>query len=158
MESLLLRRGITGFFLQGDHGKMPHFCSREFKHIVHTAAASHPFIASAFVESGGLVPNFHSAQIRYDRHFISILGHSIYPILAFSEPVDLQLCSLRFINAASIAREILRLFPNVTIASAQDLGRSLMEADLSALYAVERQQIKYWKPKTVGEVVFNWWD
>lgn len=26
------------------------------------------------------------------------------------------------------------------------------------LYKAELQQIQYWKPKTVGEILFNYWD
>jgi hypothetical protein len=30
--------------------------------------------------------------------------------------------------------------------------------DLSALTAPELEQIAFWKPQTVGELLFNYWD
>ncbi len=50
------------------------------------------------------------------------------------------------------------LFPDVTIADANELNQELTESGMSVLDLMEREQIEYWKPKTIGEVAFNWWD
>jgi hypothetical protein len=34
----------------------------------------------------------------------------------------------------------------------------LVQVDLSALDRNEHREIKYWKPETVGELLFNFWD
>jgi hypothetical protein len=41
---------------------------------------------------------------------------------------------------------------------AAELRQPLTSADLSDLSAHEHEQIRYWKPQTVGELLFNYWD
>jgi len=43
-------------------------------------------------------------------------------------------------------------------ADADELNRRVEPKDLDALSPAERRQAKYWKPKRVGDIVFNWWD
>ncbi len=38
------------------------------------------------------------------------------------------------------------------------LRTPLAQVDLSALPAVEREQARQWKPATLGDLLFNWWD
>lgn len=87
-----------------------------------------------------------------------MLGHSTYPLIAFVEPLAPNMCELRFRDAAPISKRIAELFPDVAIASADDLAQQIDAADLAQLNRAERDQVKYWKPHTVGELAFNWWD
>ncbi|MFE4634840.1 hypothetical protein ACFRJ1_15895 [Streptomyces sp. NPDC056773] len=41
---------------------------------------------------------------------------------------------------------------------ADELNMSLAAADTSELAAEELAQVGYWRPSTVGELMFNWWD
>lgn len=45
-----------------------------------------------------------------------------------------------------------------SVASMRALSRKLTPADLGCLNRVERSQVSYWEPETVGELVFNHWD
>lgn len=45
-----------------------------------------------------------------------------------------------------------------TVLSASRLLLPVREADTSALTTAEREQIRHWRPNTVGEVLFNSWD
>ncbi|MFC7710781.1 hypothetical protein [Micromonospora lupini] len=42
--------------------------------------------------------------------------------------------------------------------TAEQLQTNLSQVDLTALSAHEHDQINYWKPTTVGELLFNFWD
>jgi hypothetical protein len=42
--------------------------------------------------------------------------------------------------------------------TAAELVAPLDVSDHPDLAPVERKQIEYWKPRTIGDVVFNWWD
>lgn len=39
-----------------------------------------------------------------------------------------------------------------------ELTMSLASADTSELAEEELEQVSYWRPSTVGELTFNWWD
>jgi hypothetical protein len=44
------------------------------------------------------------------------------------------------------------------VTSAAELRQPVTASDLSELAAVEHEQIRYWKPATAGEILFNYWD
>jgi hypothetical protein len=48
--------------------------------------------------------------------------------------------------------------PELTILERAEFLRPVNTADLSDLGYAELDQINYWKPATIGELVFNWWD
>jgi hypothetical protein len=50
------------------------------------------------------------------------------------------------------------MYPEITIASTAELAIEIQESDLRMLDRVELEQVKYWKPRTIGELAFNWWD
>lgn len=152
---MIVQRGITGFFNWDERGGIPEFSFADFKRIVF--AVTRPFSVSKVIPRA-ITPNFHSALLVRDNVSISILGHSTYPLIAFAEPLQPVSCHLQFIDCEGISRECARLFPHVRIATAAELDQSLTELDIAQLDTVERDQIKYWQPHSVGEVAFNWWD
>jgi len=83
---MIVRRGITSFFNWDDRGVIPEFTIAEFKRIVFAVAGALGYTVSNVVERG-VSPNFHSASLSYRDAAISILGHSTYPIFAFTEPL-----------------------------------------------------------------------
>jgi hypothetical protein len=40
----------------------------------------------------------------------------------------------------------------------EELSTPLATADTSELTEAELEQVRYWRPSTVGELMFNWWD
>jgi hypothetical protein len=154
---MILKRGITSFFNWDDRGPIPKFGVAEFKSIVYAVATPLGYAVQG-VSERGVTPNFHSALLTNGDTPISILGHSTYPIFAFSEPLDLHSCEIRFVDSAPLTQQLVALFPNVAVATTAELVRNLTDIDLESLDAAEREQVKYWQPKTVGNAAFNWWD
>ena len=154
---MIVRRGITSFFNGDDRGPISEFGIAEFKSIVYAVASPLGYAVSDVAERG-VTPNFHSALLTNGDTKISILGHSTYPIFAFSEPLDLHSCEIRFIDSDPLTQQLAALFPNIAIVTTAELDRKLTVSDLALLDAVEREQIEYWQPQTVGNVAFNWWD
>ena len=152
-----LRPGITGFFESREWKTLPAYSIRDFKQLVHAAAEGLGW-AVASVTAAGTTPNFHVAHIEPPKRQVFILGHSNFPIVAFAEQVAEIDQRLRFVDEPELASEISRLFPDVAIASSVELNRSITEHDLSQLGPADRRQIMYWKPRTIGQLVFNWWD
>ena len=104
------------------------------------------------VDTDTAVRNFYSAKLsRYDQ-FVFVLQNIHYPYAAFarrdtsggfiwiSQPEWLQLPegSVRFLSPSELTRDW------------HDLCGELAPEDL--------EQIRYWNPQTVGEIVFNTWD
>ncbi len=151
---MIVRKGITSFF---QHRTIPEFSFGEFKDIVRSCVAPIGFTIHSLTERG-VTPNFHTAALERFNDQFTILAHSTYPIIAFAEPLKPGICELRFRDANSIAKRITDSYPNVTIASTKELLRRIDISDIEQLNRAEREQIKYWKPQTIGELAFNWWD
>ena len=157
LESMVLKRGITSFFNWDDRGTIPEFSFVEFKGVVY--GVSVPLcLAVSELNERGVTPNFHSARLHGVETDLTVVAHSTYPIFAFAEPLDLGSCRLCFIDSETLSRKMGALFPNVSVARAAELNRKLRTSDLAELDAAELEQVDYWKPKTVGELAFNWWD
>ena len=154
---IVVRRGVTGFFNQDARGTIPEFTFAEFRRVVLPVAASLRLRVSNLAERG-VTPNFHSALTSAGERPLTILGHSAYPIVAFAEPAEDHIHQLRFADCEPITRQLRLMFPEVSVATADELAHRLTPTDLAQLDVAERQQIKYWKPTTVGELAFNWWD
>jgi hypothetical protein len=154
---MIVRKGITSFFV---HRDIPEFHFDCFHQIVISFAKPMGFEVVEMTERG-VTPNFHIATLTRQKsrqdETISILGHASFPIIAFAEPL-LETCEIRFRDAFPIAARINDLFPHVTIATCEELSRKIEKSDLELLDRVEREQIKFWKPQTIGELAFNWWD
>ncbi len=154
---MILRRGITSFFDWDERWAIPEFTFAEFKRVVFAAASNQRLAVSQLTERS-VTPNFHVARLDDSEMSILMLGHSTYPLIAFAKPVNVEASKLLFVDCSRIVDEIQNLFPDVTTANANELNRQLTESDTSLLDSIEREQIKYWKPTTIGEVAFNWWD
>lgn len=154
---MILKRGITSFFNWDKRGTIPEFTFGEFKRIVFAVAANLRLDVSILAERN-VTPNFHVARLDDSELSVLMLGHSIYPLIAFAKSANPDASRLQFVDCARIANEMQNLFPDVIIAGSDELARKLTESDQALLDVVEREQIKYWKPTTVGEVAFNWWD
>jgi hypothetical protein len=153
---MIVRKGITSFFV---HLDIPEFRFDCFHKIV-TSFSKPMGYEIVEMKERGVTPNFHIATLKRRKsrqdETISILGHASFPIIAFAEP--LETCEIRFRDAFSIATRINVVFPNVTIATCEELAKKIEKSDLEQLDRIERDQIKYWKPQTIGELAFNWWD
>ena len=154
---MIVKRGITSFFNWDERDTIPEFTFAEFKRVVFGVADPLRLAVTQLTERG-VTPNFHSAHLDGGETSVAMLGHSTYPIIAFSEHWKHNDGQLRLVDCIRIATELKRMFPHVTVAESGELTRKLTESDLALLDEGELDQIKYWKPQTVGEIAFNWWD
>lgn len=154
---MILKRGITSFFNWDERGTIPEFTFAEFKRIVFAVSTVQRLAVSQLNERS-VTPNFHQARLDDSKMSILMLGHSTFPLIAFAKPENADATKLLFVDCSRIADAMRNLFPDVRIAHASELNQELTESRMSVLDVIEREQIEYWKPKTIGEVVFNWWD
>jgi hypothetical protein len=156
-ETMILRPGITSVFGSGGRGSLPEYWIGDFKCVVHAVTAAQEWAVGSIAEAG-ITPNFHIAELKSPTRFVFILGHSSYPIVAFTEKVSDIDQHLYFIDVPEIMSIISRSFPSIQIANAIDLNRSITDDDLAQLAPADRKQVEYWKPRTIGQIAFNWWD
>jgi len=151
---MIMRKGITGFFRRNPLSEFP---LPKFQQIAFACAVRCGFTVAGLSERG-VTPNFHSALlVRWDEKLL-MLGHSIYRIIAFAEPHEDFSCELTFRDATDLRECLVEMYPEFTIASTTELSLGIQASDLQMLDRAEVEQVKYWKPRTVGELAFNWWD
>jgi hypothetical protein len=63
---------------------------------------------------------------------------------------------LSFVEASILASLYERL--DYTILSQDVLTMQLDQSHMKQLDVAELKQIRSWKPQTIAEVIFNWWD
>ncbi|PWU51621.1 hypothetical protein DLJ47_21025 [Micromonospora sp. S4605] len=109
------------------------------------------------VTPAGATPNFHTVDITHAQHHIAVLRHIALPLIAFARPRVSGDLTLTFTDHRDLAAAITNL-TDAQFLTVEQLRAPLAQVDLSALDPHEHDQINYWKPTTVGELLFNFWD
>jgi hypothetical protein len=154
---MLLLDGISGFLIN-DLSEVGSF---QFKKLCYSLANfTHGELVS--FEKPHVSQNFYKAELELNDESIFILLNSSYPIVAFASSVEYF--NIKFIDHPNA--NFIETFSNVfTIATVNELverlaidERTQIVLNKNNLNKSELSQILFWKPNTVGEVVFNFWD
>jgi hypothetical protein len=106
----------------------------------------------------GVTPNFYTITVEYPGHAVAVLKHRLLPLLAIAEPRPAgDSGPITFIDQPDLATAIADT-SGLEVLAQEQLGTPVSRADLTGLDPDEHQQINYWKPATVGELLFNFWD
>ena len=147
---MILPRGVTGFW-SVNAAPLPLLDEKAFCQMCYSIALENGGTVTE-VDTDTAIRNFYSAKLsRYDQS-VFVLQNVHYPYAAFAQrdasggfiwigqPEWLQLPegSVRFLSPSELTRDW------------HDLCGELSPEDLD--------QIHYWNPQTVGEIVFNTWD
>jgi hypothetical protein len=148
-----LPRGITGF----------NTTERvEGKQFV-TACYAVARIAGAKVEQvrtsdDAITPNFHEAQLVFHdgSDSVRLICNKHFPVVAFAAPASFEGdANLQFVDCPTVADLLTPLFRVLDKSAA---GQLISSEAVAQLDEDELKQIEYWKPRNVGEIVFNYWD
>lgn len=96
--------------------------------------------------------NFYTAKIEVSNSLVYLLMNAYYPYIAFASLVEYGKIIFR-----DKPTNLSFSFPQYHVLNAEELNTSCRSA-LEELSDIEIAQIKYWKPATIGEIVFNFWD
>lgn len=140
---------------------LPEVDSLQFKRLCHTLANYTNGKVLCF-EEPQVAQNFYKAELDLSNDKIFILLNSSYPFIAFASSIEYF--KIKFIdhslqnvvNAFSDGFRI--LFANKLNERLQLDERTRTVTNENCLNKTELDQIFYWKPETVGDVVFNYWD
>lgn len=151
---LALPRGVTGF--RGHQSEpLPKTDPQVFAMICYEVARTISGRVGA-ITPPGVTPNFHSAVIVHGGKQVMLLGHQHAPFLATAAPASGN-ASIIFVDDPRIHAALNPPGP-FRLLTLSELQTPLNLADLAALDHAELVQINYWKPNTVGELIFNYWD
>lgn len=107
-----------------------------------------------------VTPNFWQAVIEYPGRTVSVVAANDVPVIALARPRSLDFAPAResgpleFVDEPELAA-VLAETERFQVLTPADLERSFNAEDWPHL---TRSDIAYWKPATVGEALFNYWD
>jgi hypothetical protein len=146
----LLQTGITGF---NTSAKVD---AANLKRAVYAAAQAAGAKVGEIRLADGATPNFHQIDVDLGGRALVVLCNRHFPVAAFTERVDGMEIE-RFSDAPDGFAAALAEYEFV-IGDVAELNRRVTGDDLKMLSPAEQHEAKYWKPKRVGDIIFNWWD
>ena len=112
-------------------------------------------VRSAFEQ---VAANFHEATLSFPDHpeQVRVLCNAHYPIVAFCRPAarpgDVK---PEYIDCPELAAQLRGAF---TVLNAAEAGAAVSSEWTANLGEAELDQMRYWKPQRIGDVIFNYWD
>ncbi|MCR8929761.1 hypothetical protein NLI92_005272 [Priestia megaterium] len=155
-----LPNGITGFYSSTDN-KSNEIDEKHFKNICFNLVGKKQGRILK-IDEPNLATNFLKVKVDISNQELYVLLNAYYPFLALASTVEFQ--HINFIDDPALSKDFM---PFYKVLSKEELSEPLnirkSKGKLSLenknkLNSSELEQIFYWKPKTVGEVIFNFWD
>jgi hypothetical protein len=147
----LLPRGVTGF---GDRQWVPrpHALFKELTALSHAVARGiHGRAAGKASDLNG--NNFHRLQLEGRGLRVTLFLNAFHPLVGFAETDDDE----------PVFSDIPEGFIDQDPGTFVFIGKSILlsppdEVSLSRLASPEIEQMKYWQPRRLGDIIFNHWD
>ncbi len=157
---MLLLDGITGFSDKSDI--LPLVDRNEFNKLCYSLAIYMNGKVKSFTGSQTNT-NFYVNTLNISGETTHILLNDCYPFIAFATSVDY--CGISFVNKPDFSKILREFSTDLKFLTTSELhetiqvdGKTFKLKNENSLNPVELSQILYWKPKTIGEVIFNYWD
>ncbi|WP_173193234.1 hypothetical protein [Paenibacillus alginolyticus] len=153
----MLPNGISGFHIND----LPYANSLQFKRLCDTLANYNNGKVLSF-EEPHVAQNFYKAELDFKGKSIFVLLNTSYPFIAFASSVEYF--KIKFVDHS--LSNVINAFGNgLRILLADELNERLQLDEKTrtvknenCLNNQELDQIFYWKPEIVGDVIFNFWD
>ncbi|WP_350301318.1 hypothetical protein [Peribacillus frigoritolerans] len=153
-------KGVTGFY-NVKHNKPPTIDRKQFKQQCFSIIKRNNGKVLAFIEPQ-FPTNFLNVEVKVFNKHLHILLNEHYPFLAFASFVDFE--NIKFIDEPELLKQFSPFYRvlsmeelNKPLYIKESTGKIILEND-NELNSAELEQIAYWKPKSSGEVIFNFWD
>lgn len=134
---------------------------RAFRRVCYDAARRTGGSVIEFRLAAGVAPNFHQGVIAYGDRRVAVVMLRDSAVLAVAEPRVIEFGDgvnesgpLGFLDIPELVA-VLAEQPGFVVLTAADLDGPF---DAAAWPGIDRADIGYWKPETLGEALFNYWD
>jgi len=135
---------------------------RAFRRACHAAARSIGATVVEFRFAEGVTPNFHQALIACRDRTVAVARATDAAVLALAEPRALGPAHgvagsspLSFLDVPALTATLAGLLPGCRVLTPAELDGPF---DAEAWPHVSSRDIAYWRPATLGEALFNYWD
>lgn len=150
---MTLQCGITGFFAAGD-SPLAETDLASFRRCCFQAARRLSGRVLSKDEGLGSSRNYYAATIELPDGAAAILINAFVPIVAFAKANE---PSLEFLDLPELAEEFAAR-GEFKVLDRSALERPVTAEDTLLLAPAELEQLRYWRPRRVGDVIFNGWD
>jgi hypothetical protein len=155
-----LPNGVTGFY-NAKHNKPPTIDEKQFKQICFSLISRNGGKVLDFKEPQ-VATNFFDVEAKVFNKHLHILLNVHYPYMAFA--FDVEFGKITFIDEPELFKQF---SPFYNVLDTKELNapvilrlgskKSILQND-NELNSAELEQIAYWKPERIGEIIFNYWD
>lgn len=155
-----LPNGVTGFYC-AKHNKPSTIDEKQFKQICFSLISSNGGEVLDFKEPQ-VATNFFDVEAKVFNKHLHILLNAHYPFMAFA--YDVEYGKITFIDEPELFKQF---SPFYNVLNTKELNapvilmlgskKSIVQND-NELNSDELEQISYWKPESIGEIIFNYWD
>lgn len=147
--------GVSGFYNSAEE-KPPEMDISKYKEFCYSLARSLDGELLEFSDS--LYPaNFCKADFKLPSSAVSLVMNKHYPILAFAAAVDaVKIEFIDFSTGNAVVPDGFTVLRPATLET--QVPENLEYLPPNHLNQGELEQIKYWKPETIGQIIFNFWD
>ncbi|MFB9325150.1 hypothetical protein ACFFSY_04365 [Paenibacillus aurantiacus] len=160
---MLLLQGVTGFG-EREEGSSAHTnAGARFKAFCYDAARLLGSEVVLIEQPKLLKRNYHRAFLRHSKGSFDLLLHEVYPWVACASSVAWS--AIEFVDLPLVIGAMPALDDAYELLTVRELNEALLIDERTRsvlndnrLHKADLEQILYWKPRTVGEVVFNCWD
>lgn len=154
---LKLPNGITGFFEKQD--EPPKMDGRQFKQLCFSIANNNGGSVLIYKEPQAGTNFYHTEVNVFNKH-LHLLLNAHYPFLAFASVVNYG--QIDFVDEPQLFEQFstyYRVLGTVELNEPLFLKLGSKEDNLqNELNSAELKQLAYWKPETIGSLIFNFWD
>lgn len=153
----VLPYGVTGF-RDVNESPLPETDFREVVARCHAAARSLSAKVLASIAAPQRPPaNFGVVTLGLPGRTINVFVNAIYPIVGFAHSPGAKDSNVTFVDEPELAAMLQnagawQILPKVM------LDCPVTQDSLAQLGPGERHEIRYWKPRRIGDIVFNLWD
>jgi hypothetical protein len=152
-----LWRGITGFW-DTDDPPLPASDFETFSQHCHIAARSlGGTVRVVQTPSSQASVNFAEVILETRDGAIVVLLNAHFPIVAFARAREKGEMRFHFVDVPAVAT-LFKTFGSYEVLTSMQARKPLTPDDSLQLGRAEIKQLRYWQPRTIGEVVFSFWD
>lgn len=112
--------------------------------------------------AGDVTPNFHQGLVAYRERTIAVACTRDSAVLALAEPRVIDFVDgvresgpLTFVDAPELVAVLAALLPGFQVLTSSELDGPF---DATAWPRISSADITCWRPGTLGEALFNYWD